>query len=101
MDVQTVKTAVVIETARHRITGNVAVPHDERLSDYVNGPSRTFFAITEATIAPISEPDRERPVEFILVNRSEAGIITPGTREEPRHDTGMDNPFWAALNQQQ
>lgn len=44
MTLETVKTFVMIETARYLITGNVAVAAGARLSDYANDPSRDFFA---------------------------------------------------------
>lgn len=73
---------VVIETSRYRIRGLVAVPPESRLSDYANESGRDFFAVTEAQIAPLENPDRERRVGFILVARHEVGVILPGDEEE-------------------
>jgi hypothetical protein len=92
-----VKTPVIIETSRYRIVGTVAVPEDERLSDYVNDPDRTFFAITEATTAPLTEADRERPVSFILVNRDEVTVIMPGEQDNRRAGTVWDDEYREAL----
>jgi hypothetical protein len=98
MSGECVKTPVVMETSRHSITGNVAVPAGERLSDYANSADRTFFAVTEARIAPIAQPDRQRPLEFILVNRAEVGLITPGVVDErPPVDPAWNDSFGFAL----
>lgn len=78
MDQPVTKTPVLIETSRHQIVGNVSVPSTERLSDYANDPGREFFAITEAQMAPLDDPDRLRDVDFILVNRSEIALLRPG-----------------------
>ena len=72
------RTPVIVETSRYRIRGDVSVPTSERLSDYANAPARDFFAVTDAHIAPLTEPDRERRVGFILVARHEIGVILPG-----------------------
>ena len=81
-----IKTAVLIETARHQILGNVTVPAGERLSDYVNDRERDFFSVTEAQMAPLEDRDRMRDVDFILVNRSEISIIRPGWDVQPAID---------------
>jgi hypothetical protein len=93
----TTPTSVVIETGRYRITGNVAVPVGQRLSDYANDPSRTFFAVTEATIAPLDQSDRSRPLDFTLVNRMEISVLTPGEGVEQHSQPAWDDSFRAAL----
>ena len=80
-EAQTIRTPIIIETSRYRIAGNVAVPLGERLSDYANDPDRSFFAVTEARVAPLDYPERDRPVEFVLVARHEVGLISPGWDE--------------------
>ena len=74
----TVKTAVMIETARYLITGNVSVPPETRLSDYANDTSRSFFALTEAALGPLDQPERGRQVDFLLIARHEVTLIAPG-----------------------
>jgi hypothetical protein len=78
MTSDTVKTAVMIETARYLITGNVSVPSETRLSDYANDCSRAFFALTEAALGPLDQPERGRQVDFLLVARHEVTLIAPG-----------------------
>src|SRR5688500_5322941 len=75
------KTAVVVETSRYRVRGNVAVPTDARLSDYANEGRRDFSSVTEALVAPLDNPERERRVNFILVARHEIGVMLPADEE--------------------
>jgi hypothetical protein len=85
MDTDTVKTAVMIETARYLITGNVSVPTDTRLSDYANDDARAYYALTEAALGPLDQPERGRHVDFILVARHEVTLMAPAlTAQEPR-----------------
>ena len=77
MDNDTVKTAVMIETARYLITGNVSLAPDTRLSDYANDDSRGFFALTEAALGPLDQPEHGRQVDFLLVARHEVTLIAP------------------------
>jgi hypothetical protein len=78
MNPDTVKTAVMIETARYLITGNVSVPSQTRLSDYANDSSRAFFALTDAALGPLDQPEHGRQVDFLLVARHEVTLIAPG-----------------------
>lgn len=87
------QTPVIIETSRHRISGNVAVPEGARLSDYANETDRSFFALTDARLAPIAEPDRERPVGFMLVNRNEVGIVMDGVADERPPMNAVEDGF--------
>ena len=74
---EVLRTAVVLETKRYTVRGDVSVPAGERLSDYANQMGRDFFAITDAYVAPLEAPDRERHVGFILVARHEVGTLMP------------------------
>ena len=76
---------IVVETSRYRIRGTVTLGLHARLSDYAN-EGRDFFAITDALVAPIDNPDREREVGFILVARHEVGVILPTAEEEDARD---------------
>ena len=72
--------SLIIQTEQHRITGSVSVPTmgRSRLSDYANEPSREFFSIKDATIAPLDAPDRVERKEFLLVSRRQIVLIMPG-----------------------
>ena len=83
MGIEMNSVAVVIETARHQICGNVAVPAVSRLSDYANDPQRHFWAVTEAEITSNDHPDRARTVPFILIAAHEIGMISPINSDEP------------------
>jgi hypothetical protein len=85
MDIDTVKTAVMIETARYLITGNVSLPPATRLSDYANDAARGFFALTDAALGPLDLPEHGRQVDFLLVARHEVTLIAPAVtpREAP------------------
>ncbi len=87
MSVQMKKVAVVIETARHRIYGKVAVPAVARLSDYANDPERTFFALTHVRLSPLEHPERERAADFMLVNRQDVAVMLPEWGEQ-KADSG-------------
>lgn len=87
------KTPVVIETARYQIVGNVSVPEGIRLSDYANDPDRAFFALTDVQLAPLEQLERQRVVEFMLVNRREIAVILPGWAEQ-EFDV-VDKAGWA------
>jgi hypothetical protein len=71
---------VLVETSRYCIRGEVTLAEGARLSDYANEDGRDFFAITEAFLAPIEAPERERSVGFILVARHEIGVMMPAER---------------------
>jgi hypothetical protein len=86
-----VPTAVLIETSRHHIVGNVSVPAVDRLSDYANDPGRHFWAITDAQIAPLDDPDRLRGVDFVLVARHEITMIRPGWTAQKHLDDPLED----------
>jgi hypothetical protein len=85
-DEEFVQVAVLIETSRHHIVGNVTVPTVDRLSDYANDPERRFWAVTDAQVAPIEDPDRLRGVDFVLVARHEITMIRPGWSAQDHYE---------------
>lgn len=91
MTFETVKTFVMIETARYLITGNVTVAAGARLSDNANDPSRDFSALTEAALGALDLPDRGRQVDFLLVADHEVALIAPAWRVWPSPG-GSDTP---------
>ena len=71
---------VVLETANHRIVGDLSLPKDgylSRLSDYLNREELIFVPLTNATVGPRdgSAPGQERP--FIAVARLHIHLAYP------------------------
>ena len=83
MGVEINQVAVVIETDRHQICGNVAVPAVSRLSDYANDPQRRFWAVTDVEITSLDGHDRPRSVPFALVAAHEICMISPIATQTP------------------
>lgn len=94
--IRTTKVAVAIETSRHQIFGTVAVPTIARLSDYANDPMRKFWAVTDATIAPVDEPNRTRNVGFVLVASHEITMISPLSDAVPEPAASGDRSAFSA-----
>jgi hypothetical protein len=70
---------VVIETARHRITGAVTMPTGgfrSRLSDYLNHSERNFIALTDAIVEPLGTGEAGRR-EFVVVGRDHIVVAMP------------------------
>ena len=84
MGVEMNKVAVVIETSRHQICGQVAVPAVSRLSDYANDPARRFWAVTDAEVSELHGSDRSRQVGFLLIAAHEITMISPIGADIPR-----------------
>ena len=64
---------IVVETARHRISGLVSLPRDgyrSRLTDYLNAGERTFLALTDVEIAPLDGggPPYHRPCMAVSIS---------------------------------
>jgi hypothetical protein len=71
---------IVLETASHRIAGDLSLPKDgylSRLSDYLNREELIFVPLTNALVAPRdgSAPGQER--EFIAVGRLHIQLAYP------------------------
>jgi hypothetical protein len=50
------ETRIIVETARHRISGVLNLPRDgyrSRLTDYLNAGERAFLALTDVEVAPL------------------------------------------------
>jgi Family of unknown function (DUF6812) len=80
---------IVVETARHRITGVLRLPRDgyrSRLTDYLNASERTFLPLTEVEITPLNgsgEPER-RP--YTAVSVSHVVLAMPADADDPEDD---------------
>ena len=65
---------IIVETARHRISGLLALPRDgyrSRLTDYLNAGERTFLPLTDVEIAPLQGggPPYHRPFMALSVSQ--------------------------------
>ncbi len=71
---------VALETARHRITGQLRLPADgyrSRLSDYLNAPDRAFLALTDVRIAPLDGSSDEQRHDFVAVSTDHVILAIP------------------------
>ena len=76
--------AIVLETDRYRIEGNLTLPREgyrSRLSDYVNQRDREFFAVSEATLTTLDAPDEVRHAAFLMVARRHVRMVTLAAEE--------------------
>jgi uncharacterized protein DUF6812 len=74
--------AVVVETPRYRIEGNLTLPREgyrSRLSDYVNQRDREFFAIQDASITAFDTPDEPVQMPFVMVARRHIVLVAPAS----------------------
>jgi hypothetical protein len=71
---------IVVETARHRISGVLRLPRDgyrSRLTDYLNASERDFLALTDVEIEPL---DGDGPVgrrDFVALSLSHVVLVMP------------------------
>jgi hypothetical protein len=71
---------IAIETARHRITGQLRLPTDgyrSRLSDYLNAPERTFLPLTDVVISAIDGSGGEERHGFVAVSTDHVMLAIP------------------------
>jgi hypothetical protein len=67
---------IVLETARHRITGEVTLPAEgsrSRLSDLLNREGLSFIPVSNAEVISHENDHRER-IQFIAVARDNVQI---------------------------
>jgi hypothetical protein len=69
---------VVVETARHRLTGTLRLPRDgyrSRLTDFLNAGEHAFFPLTDVEVEPLDggAPRRE---PFVAVSRRHVVLAT-------------------------
>jgi hypothetical protein len=68
---------IVLETERHRITGDLTMPREgyrSRLSDYLNRGEVAFVPLADAVVSPldgVGSPDRR---DFLAVGRNHVRI---------------------------
>lgn len=70
---------VVLETSRHRITGDLTLPREgyrSRLSDFLNRGEITFVPLTNADVAS-TDGDSSEHREFVAVAREHVQLAYP------------------------
>ena len=75
---------VVVETPRHRVTGDLRLPPDgyrSRLSDYLNAPDRAFLPLTAVTLESLDGSRGVEEHEFVAVATAHVIMVIPA---EPR-----------------
>ena len=78
---------LLIETARHRITGSVTLPrggYRSRISDYLNSGERDFIALTDVVMESLETPGRRVTHDFLAISRRHIVLAVPidGTEVE-------------------
>jgi hypothetical protein len=71
---------IVVETARHRLTGVVRLPRDgyrSRLTDYLNASERDFLALTDVEIEPLEGGGPLERREFVALSLSHVVLVMP------------------------
>jgi hypothetical protein len=72
---------VVLETARHRIVGDLTLPREgyrSRLSDYLNQGEMGFIPLANAVVSPIDAgPGASERRQFIAVARTHVHLAYP------------------------
>ena len=67
------ETRIIVETARHRISGLLNLPRDgyrSRLTDYLNAGERTFLPLTDVEVAPLAGgPPYHRPFMALAIGQ--------------------------------
>ena len=69
---------VTLETDRYRIEGKLTLPREgyrSRLSDYVNQRDREFFAVNDATLTALDNPEQVQQVPFMMVARRHIRLV--------------------------
>ncbi len=70
---------VVLETGRHRITGDLTMPKEgyrSRLSDFLNRGDLDFIPLVGVEVEPLAGGDRQS-YEFLAVGRSHVELAYP------------------------
>ena len=70
---------IVLETARHRIVGDLVLPRDgyrSRLTDFLNRGELDFIPLTNASVAPLDGGDGSAR-EFVAVARRHVDLAYP------------------------
>jgi hypothetical protein len=71
---------IIIETSRHRITGQVMLPVDgyrSRLTDYLNASEREFLALTDVEVTTLDGSPRIEKRDFIALSLRHVVLAMP------------------------
>lgn len=71
---------IMIETARHRVTGDLRLPPDgyrSRLSDYLNAPDRAFLPLTGVILETLDGTRGVEEHEFVAVATAHVIMVIP------------------------
>jgi hypothetical protein len=71
---------IVVETERHRITGDLRLPRDgyrSRLTDYLNASERDFLALTDVEIEMLDGGAPLERREFVALSLSHVVLVMP------------------------
>jgi putative component of toxin-antitoxin plasmid stabilization module len=79
---------VLIETARHRISGMLTLARDgyrSRISDVLNAQERDFISLTDCVVELVDHDGPGTRHEFVVVSRRHVIIAIP---ENPQAEAG-------------
>lgn len=71
---------IVVETERYRISGMLHLPRDgyrSRLTDYLNAAERTFLALTDVEITPLSGDGEAEQRPFLALSINHVVLAMP------------------------
>lgn len=71
---------IIVETDRHRITGDLALPADgyrSRLTDYLNASEREFLALTDVEVTTLQGSPRVEKRTFIALSLRHVVLAMP------------------------
>jgi hypothetical protein len=71
------KLTVMIITADYKVTGDVHVFPNGRLTDYINNGGDTFIALTAAEIIPCAQNSDTIKIDYVALNKSDIIMIYP------------------------
>jgi hypothetical protein len=80
MQVNSRQQPIIVETARHRISGTLTLPvggYRHRMSDFLNASDRTFISLTDATIELLDGGVAPTHQSFVVVSRAHVVLAMP------------------------
>lgn len=82
---------VIVETARHRITGTVTLARDgyrSRVSDVLNATEKDFLSLTDVTVVPLDGGAAEQHPFMALNRRHVVFALLDGSDGPPDQPAG-------------